>query len=187
MNGAPKKMMDKQTIVNDEMRRIGAAIEGAIAGLTREQMAWHPAGKWSAAEILEHLAATYGSTARLMQKLAAKGTTRAGKPTLRQKFFAWAVTGAGYFPSGRQAPEFTRPAGLGPDEAAQTIRRNLTEMDAAFAIAEERFGKRVVVADHPVLGSLKLGQWRRFHWVHTRHHMRQIARLRAQQGLAAGD
>jgi hypothetical protein len=30
-----------------------------------------------------------------------------------------------------------------------------------------------------VLGPLTIPQWRRFHLVHTQHHMKQVARLRA--------
>jgi hypothetical protein len=47
-------------------------------------------------------------------------------------------------------------------------------MDVALDEAELRFGPSVPLMDHPVLGPLTIDQWRTFHWVHTRHHARQI-------------
>jgi hypothetical protein len=64
------------------------------------------------------------------------------------------------------------------EAALQTIRENLAAMDQGLAECEQRFGAQVKIADHVVLGPLTIPQWRRFHWVHTRHHMKQIARLR---------
>ena len=68
----------------------------------------------------------------------------------------------------------TVPGGLSGEEALALARRTLQELDAAAARCAERFGAGVRVANHPILGGFTVGQWRRFHWVHTRHHMRQI-------------
>jgi hypothetical protein len=32
--------------------------------------------------------------------------------------------------------------------------------------------------DHPILGPLTVDQWRKFHVVHTEHHVRQISQRR---------
>jgi hypothetical protein len=32
-----------------------------------------------------------------------------------------------------------------------------------------------------VLGPLSMQQWRKFHLIHGRHHLKQIARIRAEQ------
>jgi hypothetical protein len=50
-------------------------------------------------------------------------------------------------------------------------------MDQALAQCEERFGKKVKIADHPVLGPIPIAGWRKFHLLHTRHHMKQIDTL----------
>jgi hypothetical protein len=47
-------------------------------------------------------------------------------------------------------------------------------MDLALDGAAARFGARVKLMNHPIIGPLSVRQWRRFHWVHTRHHVRQI-------------
>ena len=154
------------------------AIEAATGGMSAEQLERHPEGKWPAAAILEHLSITFGGTARLMRKCLDDGKPRGSAPTLRHTLLAFVVTGLGYFPSGRKAPEFARPKGLGAEGSMKSIRDSLMEMDEALAKGEQLFGPKLKIADHFALGPLSIPQWRRFHWVHTRHHMKQIERLR---------
>lgn len=68
--------------------------------------------------------------------------------------------------------------GLSGEAALDAIRRNLTAMDRVMADCEARFGPRSRIANRPILGALSVRQWRRFHFVHVRHHMKQIARVR---------
>jgi hypothetical protein len=161
------------------LQQVKEAIEAATSGMTAGQLEQHPEGKWPAAGILEHLSITYGGTARLMRKCMEEGRPLGSVPTLKQRLAVMLVTGWGYFPTGRPAPEFSRPKGLDGETALQTIRENLAAMDQALAACEQRFGGRVKIADHVVLGPLTIPQWRRFHLVHTKHHMKQIARLRS--------
>jgi Protein of unknown function (DUF1569) len=51
-------------------------------------------------------------------------------------------------------------------------------MDALISQCEDRFGRRVRVLDHPILGPLSATQWRKLHLVHGRHHKKQLLRLR---------
>ena len=80
--------------------------------------------------------------------------------------------------SGRQAPAMTIPKGLEPSQVVRAVEQALPEMDAAIQQCEQKYGGAVKIADHPVLGPLTAEQWRKFHLVHARHHMKQIARLR---------
>jgi len=164
--------------MDSTLQGVKDAIEAATRGMSAEQLDQHPEGKWSAAGILEHLSITYGGTARLMRKCLEGGKPLGSSPTFKQRFAAWVVTGVGYFPTGRPAPEFAQPKGLSGEAALQTIRENLAAMDQALVEAEQRFGGTVKIADHVVLGPLTIPQWRRFHLVHARHHMKQIDRLR---------
>ena len=68
----------------------------------------------------------------------------------------------------------TVPDGLCGEEALALARRTLMELDAAAQRCADTFGDNVRVANHPILGGFTVHQWRRFHWVHTRHHARQI-------------
>ena len=169
--------------MDSTLQRVKDAIEAATGGMSAQQLAQHPEGKWPAAGILEHLSITFGGTARLMRKCMEGGKPLGSAPTLKQRLAVLLVTGWGYFPAGRPAPEFTQPKGLSGEVALQTIRDNLAAMDQGLAECEQRFGSEVKIADHVVLGPLTIPQWRRFHWVHTRHHMKQIERLR-RDGVA---
>ena len=57
--------------------------------------------------------------------------------------------------------------------------------DDAISRCEARFGAGAKLANHPVLGPLTARQWRTFHLVHARHHMKQIAHIRAQIAVQA--
>jgi hypothetical protein len=169
--------------MDSTLQQVREAIEAATSGMSAGQLEQHPEGKWSAAGILEHLSITYGGTARLMCKCLEGGKPLASAPTLKHRLAAWLVTGVGYLPTGRPAPEFAKPKGLGGEVVLNTIHENLVEMDKALAECEQRFGREAKIADHVVLGPLTIPQWRRFHLVHTQHHMKQIERLR-ETGVA---
>jgi hypothetical protein len=50
---------------------------------------------------------------------------------------------------------------------------NLERMDAAIAEAEGRWGKGPI-AMHLIIGPLNADQWRKFHYCHGHHHVRQM-------------
>lgn len=156
-----------------------AAIDMRTAGMSAADLERHPPGKWSSAGILEHLAITFEGTRRNLQKCLDLNARRATRPTLRQRISVLKVIELGRFPTGTQAPPRTEPTGLPGAAAVDAIRRHLRAMDAVMMECEARFGRRGKIANHPLLGPLSLRQWRRFHFVHVHHHMKQIARLRA--------
>ena len=45
------------------------SLESAVDGMSSEQLSWHLPGKWSAAEVLEHLYLTYTGTTRGLEKV----------------------------------------------------------------------------------------------------------------------
>lgn len=156
-------------------------IAGATAGMDAAKLGQRPAeGKWCAAEIVEHLLITYTSTTAGLRKALAKGRPLGGIPTLKQRLFQFVVLDMGYFPSGRQAPAMTIPKGLQPGEVVHAVEHALPDMDAAISECERNYGSGTKIADHPILGPLTAKQWRKFHLVHARHHMKQVARLRAR-------
>lgn len=149
-------------------------------GLSADELARRPAPeKWSLGEILEHLSLAYTATTRGAKRCLEGGKPLAGKPSLYHRFAALLVVKIGYFPGGRQAPEMVKPRGTPAEEVARDIKRNFEEMDDTLQLCEQRLGQ-CKMADHPVLGPLTVEEWRRFHWVHTRHHMKQVQALRAK-------
>jgi DinB superfamily len=170
------------------LQRALDAIDHATAGITDEQLAWRPqAGKWCTAEVLEHLSLAFSGTAKGLSKTLAAGEPNSRRPTLKERLrISWVVE-LGMFPPGRKAPEMVVPRGIAPRQALAEIRANLIAMDKIIAQCDEQFGRRVEILTHPVLGPLRVRQWRKFHFVHTRHHMKQILTRRAMAGKMGAD
>ncbi len=119
----------------EQLRR---ELEETMTVTSPDRMVNGPEGKWTPAQVLEHLFLTYHNTNRGLAKCLEKGT-----------------------------PLGTR----------------IQQMEAGLAECDRRFGPRARILDHPVLGPLNVGEWRKFHWVHGKHHARQI---RERIGLASG-
>ena len=157
------------------LQRASDAIERETSGMSAAQLAWHRDGKWSTAQILEHLSLAFSSTSKAMERAVQPGSANARPPNLREWLVTLIVVKLGYFPTGRQAPEWTHPRGL--EKSVEEIRASLAEMDVRIAEAQAKIGKGIV-AVHPIIGPLTASQWRKFHWEHTRHHMKQVRALR---------
>jgi len=160
------------------LERLQQAITSATQGMSAEDLQRHPEGKWSATEVLEHLYHTYSGSVKGFERCLHEGKPLARTPLLKDRMRTLVVTGLGYLPEGRKAPERTRPRGMMADEVMREIGPRLSAMDDLMTQCEARFGKRTRVLDHPILGPLTARQWRKFHWVHGQHHLKQIRRLR---------
>jgi len=164
--------------VDSHLQRLQQEIASAVAGLSSEQLSWHPPGKWCAAEVLEHLYLTYTGTTKGFGRVAQAGESLATAQSWRQRGRALVVVGFGYFPSGREAPPVARPRGVPIEKVLAEIGAKIAEMDEIITRCEEKLGARSKLLDHPILGPLTAAQWRKFHLVHGRHHIKQIRRLR---------
>ena len=160
--------------MNRYLQRAHDALQHCAGALTQEQLAARPPGKWSIAEILEHLALTYSGTTAGAERAAARQRLTARRGDLRSRFRAFVVVECGYLPTGVEAPKRVVPVGIDPGTALAAAIGNLEKMDAALERAAATFGAGAKLMDHPIIGPLSTRQWRRFHWVHTRHHVRQI-------------
>jgi len=98
------------------LERLLNAITSATRGMTVEELTRHPEGKWSSAEILEHLYLTYTGTVKGFERCCEAGKPLASSLRLKQRLAIAVVIEAGYFPAGRQAPE-------GPDRKECLRRR----------------------------------------------------------------
>jgi DinB superfamily len=158
-------------------------MDTASQGMSVEQLTRHRPGKWSASDILEHLACAFSSTSKLLERHLSAGHPSTAKPTGFESKRRLLVITLGYMPTGVMAPPFTLPRGIPADQAVARFRETLEEMDRTVRRCEERFGSRATIASHAIFGPLTARQWRRFHWVHTRHHAKQIKALRAARDL----
>jgi hypothetical protein len=162
------------------LERLQAAIISATEGMTTPDLTRHPAGKWSTAEVLEHLYLSYTGTTKGCERCLQAGKPLARTPNLKDRLATAVVVGAGYFPPGREAPKQTRPRGVPAEKVAVDIGPQIVAMDILLGQCETRYGKRTRILDHPELGPLTAAQWRKFHWVHGKHHVKQILRLRQE-------
>jgi hypothetical protein len=142
-------------------------------------MNWHPTEKekWCAAEVLEHLYLTYNGTIKGFERVLEAGKPMVGRASMRQRLRTLVVLGFSHLPEGRKAPKQTVPRGLPVDKVRSEVVVKIAAMDVIIARCETRFGRGKVL-DHPILGPLTAGQWRKFHLIHGQHHVKQILRLR---------
>ncbi|HEY7099476.1 MAG TPA: DUF1569 domain-containing protein [Terriglobales bacterium] len=164
--------------MNIYLERLRKAINEATVGMTAAQLSHHPEGKWCAGEILEHLSLTYIGTIKGCEKSLQAGRPLAGSPTFYQKVAIFLVTGAGYLPSGRESPKTALPKGASTENILSELDHNIDTMDRAITACEIRYGKKTPMMDHPILGPLTSQEWRKFHLVHGKHHLKQILVLR---------
>lgn len=164
--------------MNSSLQPLANLIAHEFAGISAQELAWHPEGKWSIAQILEHLSLTYSGTRIVFERCRQAGKPSARAATPKDRLRAFLVTRLGYLPSGQEAPVGTSPKGLAPEKVISDLARNIAAMDESIRACEQHFGSDVKLVNHPFLGPLTSDEWRRFHCVHGRHHLRQIRRLR---------
>src|SRR5215471_19769598 len=138
---------------------------------------WHRAlpGKWTNAQIFEHLLLTYTGTTKGLHRAMESGRVTEAKSTLAHRVRKYIVTRLGQMPGRRTAFKQILPQdGIGP-ESMRRFYDALVAMNSTLNDAERRFGNGTPLLDHPFLGPLNAKEWRRFHRTHTRHHLKQIA------------
>lgn len=153
------------------------AIAREAGSLSADAIARPVAGHWSIAEILEHLTLAFSKSAQTLEKALASGELRARTPGLRHTFGRILVVDIGYFPRA-EAPQATRPCGsIPPERSVVALLDTLRTLDDVLVRVSARFGDALPVANHPYFSGMTVPQWRKFHWRHTIHHMRQVRAL----------
>jgi hypothetical protein len=160
--------------MDSHLERLRQELEDTIGDVSASSLVQAPVGKWSAAEILEHLFLTYKGTNSGLAKCMERGASLATHPTLKHRLATLMVVNLGYLPNGRKSPERATPRGMPVDEVQKAILTELEKMVSGLNDCERKFGARTKIMDHPFLGPLTAEEWRKFHWVHGRHHARQI-------------
>lgn len=165
--------------MNSYLRSMMDLVEAAASHLPAHMNARPSATKWSIAEILEHLTLAFAGTSAVLEKSLSSGKLHARPAKLAQRIGRWLVVDVGYFPRAK-APDLTIPTGsIAVEHCVTAIRDAITTLDDTLTRVAQRFGDDVAVANHPYFGGLSVEQWRKFHWRHTVHHMRQVQALAA--------
>jgi tetrahydromethanopterin S-methyltransferase subunit G len=145
----------------------------------------HPWGRphcWSVHQVVEHLVLSMGYTRNAIEERLAKGRP---ERNLQRTHTEWAlqlmVLSAGHMPKGVGAPhEITPKASMPPAGArdlTERLENSIESLDATLDRCRQRFGMERV-GRHFLLGPLRVDQWRRYHVLHLRHHLRQMADVR---------
>jgi hypothetical protein len=164
--------------MHSDLGRCLAIVLDATRGAGDEVKIRRDPAKWSVVEIVEHLTRAYSGTAKGFERCLEKGAPLASPATLKQSVQQFALINLGFFPEGRQAPKHIIPSGeLDLGAVLDAVRRDLLRLDEAAAKTKQALGAGKML-DHPIIGALTVGQWLRFHVVHTRHHAKQIASRR---------
>jgi hypothetical protein len=164
--------------MDSRLDKLKRSLESAVEGMSGQQWSWYPSGKWCAAEVLEHLYLTYTGTIKGFERVMASGRPLLSRASMAQRVRTLVVVGLGHMPAGVKAPAVTVPKGLPAEPVRNDFGAKIAAMDAIIAQCEARFGRRVHVLDHPILGPLTAPQWRKLHVVHGQHHHKQLLQLR---------
>ena len=157
-----------------------ATLEPMVLGSLREVEGedWHRTvpGKWSLVQVVQHLGRGVDASANIFEARAEKqGMKRRSTPG--QAVARHLVLGLGRLTRRREPPSATVPEDRpDPEAALAQFRMGVARFQAMTETwLEER--QLNVFARHPYLGDLNLPEWVRFHFVHGRHHTRQIRAL----------
>jgi Protein of unknown function (DUF1569) len=156
------------------VREHRAALSAFVEAVARvDEEAWErPAGegKWSPAEITEHLALAYEAALR---EVRGGGAMAPRVSTPRQKLLRWLLLPHMLYHrtmprSG--APRETRPAPTGRDRsgAVERLRRLGEEAESVYAASRE------ARLTHPYFGPLDRSRTFRLVALHIEHHLRQL-------------
>jgi hypothetical protein len=116
--------------MNVYLQRLQKKLESCAGDLTVGQLARRPAeGKWSVAEILEHLNLTYIGTVKNLARSLKAGRALGGSPTIKQRVVNTLVLDFGYFPSGRESPESAKPKGVASENIFAEIKNEIAALD----------------------------------------------------------
>ena len=149
---------------------------GPLQGRSDNDWERGPEGKWTPAQIVEHLALGLSFSAQKFQERRGHAPMARRRRTPAEKIAKFLIYGLGWFPPGRHAPERTVPAPVMP--------RRVAEPHFLAGVAEWNRLERELLPErrsdlfvkHPRMGDLTLEEWMRFHLIHARHHARQIRR-----------
>jgi hypothetical protein len=170
------------------LERLEHELTQPLQGLDATQTQLRPTAqpdKWSIQQIVDHLILTYALTQRSLETRIAKGRPTHAPVSIKHRTRQFVLVTLGIFPQGRPAPPAVVPSPAEPlngHALIQVAHQNLTGLDRLLNQAESIFERRRAIS-HQILGPLSIHQWRRFHLIHTRHHIKQILAIRRDHGL----
>ncbi|HEX3436865.1 MAG TPA: DinB family protein [Pseudacidobacterium sp.] len=170
--------------MNESLESFCCDCAGMLNGMSKEETQKHTADnseQWSAQQLVEHLILTYRSSSGALEERLRKGRPTKAEVTPQQQVRRERLFVTEIFPEDTQAPERVRPgqidlSALSGVELAELLQRELESMDSLVERCHEAFGQQPM-ASHWAFGPLSADEWRKFHLLHGRHHLKQLARI----------
>jgi hypothetical protein len=100
-----KRTQPGEWCMDSRLEELKRSLSLSVDGMSTEQLKWHPAEKWCAAEVLEHLYLSYTGTIKAFEKVIASGEPLVTRPSLKQRVQTIVAVGFGYL---RDCTERTR-------------------------------------------------------------------------------
>jgi hypothetical protein len=151
----------------DEFTATARAVDRARWSLPRAE------GKWSPAQVVEHIALTYEySRAVLNNNAPGPAAPRFLRPLVR-RFFVNPVLKRGRFKPNGRAPAMFQPSSS-PDAPAELLSR----LETAVRVFEDELRAAAhsgrATLDHPFFGTMPMTDYLRLQAIHARHHRAQL-------------
>jgi hypothetical protein len=129
-------------------------------------------GKWSPAQIVEHVARAFETSADVAAGKPSMFPTmpRIVRPLARVAFFNRTLK-SGKFPKAK-----TNPA-MNPERGSATVdeaRVRLNDAVAKFDAASRALVAQGRSMSHPIFGNVGVAEYAHFQAIHTRHHVKQM-------------
>jgi hypothetical protein len=173
--------------VDPAFQRLLGAYRAKLSGLGSRDCQLRPVrdvAAWSTQDVVEHLVLTYRGSVAQVEKYLHRGAPTSRRAGWKQVAARTLVIDLRYFPRGQMAPEFVLPGQCGLPEMdgnalADLLEEELNLLDTELVRCEQVFGSRAF-ASHFRFGPLSAGRWRRFHIVHGKLHLAQLAEIEKQ-------
>jgi hypothetical protein len=162
-------------VLKSALGPLAAAI--TVLSVEEAQVAPTPGqGRWCAQQVLEHLILSYELTSRELKKQIVSGRVPRNRRNLLEFLLRMQTIGLAQMPFGIPTMRALRPLEWEPESGAMIAARFLEaaeSMDALLVTCRKTFGIQAC-GEHPFFGVMRVDEWRRYHAVHARHHLKQL-------------
>jgi hypothetical protein len=156
------------------LAELSTLVLGPLRGRSDREWEQGPPGKWTPAQIVEHLALGLTLSAETFTARRNHAPMARRPRTPAEQIAKLLIFGFRWFPPGRKSPERTTPpAQIDRATAEAHFLAGLEAWDQVDrALLPERRANLFV--RHPRMGDLTIEEWLQFHTIHARHHAKQI-------------
>jgi hypothetical protein len=167
--------MSELSAAREANHRSVAAFLATARALEPADWSREPApGKWSPAQVTEHVTLAYERTRELLRGAGVGGSVpRLLRPLIRY-FYVRPILRSGRFPPNAKAPKPFQPSGAPASREALCARLE-TAAGGLGADLERLASEGRRSFDHPVFGRVGLADALQFQAIHTAHHRQQFA------------